>query len=274
QAGAHIGELEERRKAAEDRTHEAEERAAQLMDQLRAAERRAGSVENALAETESRVRAAEVEFHVASERLLAAENLRRDPDPAAIASQLAHFDFETANGEMAHTAEHDAEHDAEPAEPPDERAPSGTVEEQIALNDDLATDPIATLRDALVASKENTMWASGQEEHPAPVAEPAGEGPDGGDAAAPAPDERPAASTEEPPAALTTEETTEEEPPAAREYGDEETLSVTERELRQYAEQRSEFEERLREFWKDADKERGGDDEERRFRLWKRDRGE
>ena len=118
------------------------------------------------------------------------------------------------------------------------------------------------------------MWASGQEEHPAPVAEPAGEGPDGGDAAAPAPDERPAASTEEPPAALTTEETTEEEPPAAREYGDEETLSVTERELRQYAEQRSEFEERLREFWKDADKERGGDDEERRFRLWKRDRGE
>jgi hypothetical protein len=57
------------------------------------------------------------------------------------------------------------------------------------------------------------------------------------------------------------------------EYGDDETLSVTERELRQYAEQRSEFEERLREFWKDADQERAAEtDDERRFRLWKRER--
>ena len=60
----------------------------------------------------------------------------------------------------------------------------------------------------------------------------------------------------------------------AREYGDEETLSVTERELRQYAEQRSEFEERLREFWKDAEGERTAEDDERRFRLWRRERGE
>jgi hypothetical protein len=59
-----------------------------------------------------------------------------------------------------------------------------------------------------------------------------------------------------------------------REYGDDETLSVTERELRQYAEQRSEFEERLREFWKDAEGERTAEDDERRFRLWRRERGE
>jgi hypothetical protein len=73
--------------------------------------------------------------------------------------------------------------------------------------------------------------------------------------------------TPEPPSETATEA-------ADREYGDEETLSVTERELRQYAEQRSEFEERLREFWKDAEGERTAEDDERRFRLWKRDRGE
>ncbi|MDP9295213.1 MAG: hypothetical protein M3O88_00780, partial [Actinomycetota bacterium] len=59
---------------------------------------------------------------------------------------------------------------------------------------------------------------------------------------------------------------------------EDETLSLTERELRQYAEQRSEFEERLREFWKDADGERdetSDNQDERKLPfagIWKRDR--
>jgi hypothetical protein len=284
QTAQHLGELEERRKKADERAREAEERAAALSDRLRQAEKRAGSMEGILAETESRVRAAEVEFRVASERLLAAESRNRDPDPADIARQLARFDYEATAGNGETTATREAP----------ENAPDIAAE--------LGPDPMATLRDALARSQANRMWEPGEEDitpvgsettADAPVA-PTSSSESGalaaasvddaasseGRAATPGKDRNEPGSgswTEPAPATTSADgDPAAENDDAPREYGDEETLSVTERELRQYAEQRSEFEERLREFWKDAEGERSADaeEEERRFRLWRRDRGE
>jgi hypothetical protein len=217
-----------------------------------------------LAETESRVRAAEAEFRVASERLLAAESRNRDPDPADIARQLARFDFERPPSNGGSIGEAAVRDEAQPRD-----ATSGLEPEPAP-----EPDPVETLREALARSAANRMWDPDEEEAEAEAAvssvatAPASDPVEATDSDEPA--RQPSAASEDPSGSPS--ETTGET--ADREYGDDETLSVTERELRQYAEQRSEFEERLREFWKDAEGERTAEDDERRFRLWRRERGE
>jgi hypothetical protein len=201
---------------------------------------------------------------VASERLLDAENRNRDPDPADIARQLARFDFERPPSNGRSIGEAAAVRGEKPRD-----ATSG-LETEPALE----PDPVETLREALARSAANRMWDPDEEEAEeeagtssvttAPESDPV----EANDPDEPAP--QPSAASEDP--SESPSETTGEA--ADREYGDEETLSVTDRELRQYAEQRSEFEERLREFWKDAEGERTAEDDERRFRLWRRERGE
>jgi hypothetical protein len=267
--GGHLGQLEERRKAAEERARQADERAAQVTDRLRSAERRAGAVEGALAETESRVRQAEAEFRIASERLLAAENLPREPGPEAIAQELARFDFapEKEGGEPY------LEEEAVAAE-----LGRGPIE------DETAPDPLESLREALARSKADTVWADPEGSRDAPPEDetPSVEPDPLSESSGPVEtlnEPIPEATRESPaegaiPAAVVDGEDSETSPPS---LGDE-TLSLTERELRQYAEQRSEFEERLREFWKDAEggrHETSEDGEERRVPfagIWKRDR--